>query len=275
MLADVDNFLKGRLALIKFNAKPLTVYDYDPERDLKETVFPNASVYRIDYEIRNSDIKTDHDYFAVDPVLITAATNTTPIKVTVNHLSGVLDGDRVVRISGVLGNTAANGDWVITGLLGDTFDLYSLADGSKSVGNGAYISGGLVQVGAATLVNRTLVYEYGSPRFVRRPYPTPINMFYEVAVSSTDKSQVNHLNELVHQVLPPGYQSRIDNCLGIASFILSQVFVRDERAKPIYRSVYQYVVDGLWLERLENYIHVPTLEVDYDMIPGEIGRDLI
>lgn len=67
---------------------------------------------------------------------ITGATNATPIVITiVGH--GLTTGDQVV-ITGVLGNTAANGSsWTITVLTADTFSL----DGS--VGNGAYTSGGL------------------------------------------------------------------------------------------------------------------------------------
>jgi hypothetical protein len=66
---------------------------------------------------------------------ITDATNTTPIVITsVAH--GQTDGD-IINVSGVLGNTAANGRWTITNLTDDTFELVD------SVGNGAYTSGGL------------------------------------------------------------------------------------------------------------------------------------
>lgn len=65
---------------------------------------------------------------------ITGATNASPIVVTcASH--GLTTGMKVT-ISGVLGNTAANGTFVITRIDANTFSL----DGST--GNGAYTSGG-------------------------------------------------------------------------------------------------------------------------------------
>lgn len=65
---------------------------------------------------------------------ITGATNTSPIVITiVEH--GFETGDEAA-ISGVLGNTVANGNWSIVVLNADTFSLTS------STGNGAYTSGG-------------------------------------------------------------------------------------------------------------------------------------
>lgn len=68
---------------------------------------------------------------------VAAASNATPIVVTTGSATGVVTGDQVV-ISGVTGNTAANGKFLITVLTPTTFEL----DGSA--GNGAYIAGGTV-----------------------------------------------------------------------------------------------------------------------------------
>lgn len=69
---------------------------------------------------------------------LTGATNATPIVCTdVAH--GLTTGTRVT-ITGALGNTAANGTWVITRLTADTFSL------DTSVGNGAWTSGGIWNV---------------------------------------------------------------------------------------------------------------------------------
>lgn len=67
---------------------------------------------------------------------VTGATNATPIVITTATHS-LTTGD-TVNISGVGGNTAANGDWTIIVLSGTTFSL------NTSVGNGAYTSGGTV-----------------------------------------------------------------------------------------------------------------------------------
>ena len=66
---------------------------------------------------------------------ITGASNASPIVITVPNTAGLSNGD-LVTISGVGGNTAANGNWVIQGLTATTFQL------QNSTGNGAYTSGG-------------------------------------------------------------------------------------------------------------------------------------
>src|SRR4029434_10287891 len=70
---------------------------------------------------------------------ITGATNATPIVVTAAH--GIATGHVTwVNVTGVLGNTAANGTWVGEALTGTTLKLRG------SVGNGAYTSGGSMSI---------------------------------------------------------------------------------------------------------------------------------
>ena len=64
-------------------------------------------------------------------VAITGATNASPIVISTGSTAGLVNGD-VVTISGVQGNTAANGTWTIAGLTGNSFQLVN------SAGNGAY-----------------------------------------------------------------------------------------------------------------------------------------
>jgi hypothetical protein len=73
---------------------------------------------------------------------ITAATNASPIAVTTLNNVPFITGD-TVNIGGVLGNTAANGTFVITKTGANTFTL------NGSTGNGAYTSGGAVEGPAA------------------------------------------------------------------------------------------------------------------------------
>jgi len=76
-----------------------------------------------------------------EPIVISDATNATPIVIeTTTHTFVTGDG---VRIASVGGNTAANGDWVITVVDSTHFSL------DTSVGNGAYTSGGLATEYAA------------------------------------------------------------------------------------------------------------------------------
>lgn len=79
---------------------------------------------RKDYSIA---VKTEN------PKVITGATNATPIVITsVGHK---LESNQKVTISGVLGNTNANGLKTVTVIDADTFSIVT-------AGNGAYTSGG-------------------------------------------------------------------------------------------------------------------------------------
>lgn len=73
---------------------------------------------------------------------VTGATNATPIVITTSAAHLMTTGQRV-RVYGVLGNTAANGSFIITVLSGTTFSL------NGSVGSGAYTSGGKAYVEVA------------------------------------------------------------------------------------------------------------------------------
>lgn len=72
----------------------------------------------------------------VTPVPITAATNAIPIQITAQG-HGYVTGD-VIAITGVLGNTAANGTWTMTRVDNNNLTL------NGSTGNGTYTSGGTV-----------------------------------------------------------------------------------------------------------------------------------
>lgn len=73
------------------------------------------------------------------PGTVTGASNATPIVITASAPHGLFTGDPVL-VEGVLGNTAANGEWKITRLSATTFGL------NGSVGNGAYTGGGTFQL---------------------------------------------------------------------------------------------------------------------------------
>lgn len=68
---------------------------------------------------------------AVDMILITGATNATPIVITVAANSGLKTGDRLA-VAGITGNTGANGEWTLEAVTATTFKLLG------SVGNGTY-----------------------------------------------------------------------------------------------------------------------------------------
>ena len=80
---------------------------------------------------------------------VTAATNATPIAIT-TAVAHTLSTGNYVTLSGVLGNTAANGTFTIVVTGANTFTLVG------SIGNGAYTSGGIVQGGDLGQVDKVV-----------------------------------------------------------------------------------------------------------------------
>lgn len=81
---------------------------------------------------------TINAYFGLAQIAnISGATNASPIVISTTTSHNLASGDKV-EISGVLGNTAANGAWNVTVLNSTSFSL------NTSTGNGAYTSGGIV-----------------------------------------------------------------------------------------------------------------------------------
>lgn len=82
---------------------------------------------------------------------VTAASYASPIVITSSSISGLGDG-QIVKISGIIGNTAANGIYSVRKLTSTTAELY--ADSSLTVpvsGNATYISGGKIRTGVSTV----------------------------------------------------------------------------------------------------------------------------
>lgn len=89
-------------------------------------------------------------------LLVTGATNATPIVITTDRAHGLATADQVT-IFGTLGNTAANGTWVITFISSTTFSL------DTSVGSGAYTAAtGEVLLADAYLKKMTHVIRWGT-----------------------------------------------------------------------------------------------------------------
>lgn len=106
---------------------------------------------------------------------ITGATNATPIVIT-STAHGYVNGYTAV-VSGVLGNTAANGTWVVSAVTTNTFELTS------SVGNGAYTSGGTVQ---RVLSKASLICTWAGRLMVAGLKDDPNNWFGSAVEDATD-----------------------------------------------------------------------------------------
>jgi hypothetical protein len=82
-------------------------------------------------------------------LVVSGATNASPIVVTVPSTTGVIAGDWVL-VQGVQGNTSANGYWIAGTVTGTTIAL------TGSAGNGTYLSGGTVEGGDLGLVDSVI-----------------------------------------------------------------------------------------------------------------------
>lgn len=86
-----------------------------------------------------------------NPVLtVTQASNANPINITTSTPHGLIS-NQIVGVYGVLGNTAANGGWLVTVTGPTTFNL------NGATGNANYVSGGQVVVPGAIPPNGTSV----------------------------------------------------------------------------------------------------------------------
>ena len=112
-------------------------------RDVTSHLGPEDSVIPSTYSevFRNPAVLNSWAIVSVPllPISITAASNTSPITITTAQPHGYVSG-APVSISGVGGNTAANGTFTITVTGANMFTLAS------STGNGAYTSGGTAVV---------------------------------------------------------------------------------------------------------------------------------
>ncbi len=111
---------------------------------------------------------------------VTAATNANPIAITTTNAHGMSSGDSAI-ISGVLGNTAANGQFVITSTGANTFTI-------PVTGNGAYTSGGIVEGGNLGLVD-SAIQKWATPdgvtAVVQSATPISINVVATIYIPST------------------------------------------------------------------------------------------
>lgn len=106
-----------------------------------ERIFPGG-VPNVTFHVRGKPV---FDPRINSPITITGASNATPIVITATGHG--LAGGELVRITGVLGNANANGNWGVDLIDANTFSLQG------SNGNAAYTSGG--QIFELTWTNNT------------------------------------------------------------------------------------------------------------------------
>jgi hypothetical protein len=97
--------------------------------------------------------------------------------------------------------------------------------------------------------------------FDRKPYPTPVNLFYAIDSLATEKTHHDWLTEMLFQVFPPGFQAEITGLSNYGTFFIEKVSGLDELEKPVFRSSYVLGVFDLWLDRAEHYSLAPVVDI--------------
>jgi hypothetical protein len=176
--------------------------------------------------------------------LIQQATNTSPIVIT-SAAHGLSSGG-TVTISGVLGNTAANGTWVITVVDANDFSL------NGSVGNGTYTSGGTWTIGGFPpwAANAMISFNTGSyPGLVAYQVvanPTPTTLVLADASNPGEDAVAGQVYTLYCDTFPlPA------DCLAINRMIMVNQAVSMWYESP-----------GIWLERQRIY-YSPAMPRSY------------
>lgn len=114
------------------------------------------------------------------PLTVSGATNASPIVIT-SSTHGLVTGDRVL-VEDVVGNTAANGEWIIEKVDDNSFKLLT------SSGNAAYTSGGKI-------------IEQSSPANIIHAMKLIISDMYENR--ETETTQKIYKNNVVDALLKP------------------------------------------------------------------------
>ena len=149
---ELSNVIAGNLQVIDtaLNISPGQVYKAATQAQ-KDVLMDTRIVERVGTLVVQPGIEE----YKFSKKAITGATNASPIEITVPDHS--FETGDTVNIFGVLGNTAANGRWVITRVDADTFSL------DDSDGNGAYASGGYVYHDLMSVFELKYLYYKDSP----------------------------------------------------------------------------------------------------------------
>jgi hypothetical protein len=180
-----------RLAVLQGTGLAVQDIDYlirDQSATRSSLTFTTAQATAVLQAIRDAIAKLP----AATTTPITGASNASPIVITTAQPSGLQTG-AVVTISGVLGNTAANGTFIITVVGLTSFSL------NGSTGNGAWTSGGVITVTAydATTIQTIFVTALAAATATTANVVTPILL--KASVLPLDS---NTIAQLVAQTSP-------------------------------------------------------------------------
>lgn len=101
----------------------------------------------------------------------------------------------------------------------------------------------------------------GPESYLEKPYPTPIDLLYEVQTQATKPEHATWLWEMFMQAIPPEYSPNINGQCPL--FYYEDVSNLDELDLPLFKTSIMLMVCDLWLERLESRLVKPIGVIDF------------
>lgn len=105
--------------------------------------------------------------------------------------------------------------------------------------------------------------ETGPETYTEKPFPTPLDLIYEIQVQATDPTQQTSLIEMVLQTFPPGYQCIIGTQAPL--FVHGRPLNLDDLDVPVFKTSFLITVKDCWLDRLEADTRTSIQTVDFDI----------
>lgn len=97
----------------------------------------------------------------------------------------------------------------------------------------------------------------GPASWTRTPYPTPVNLHYQLDLLATDSRHPEALLRMLFEAIPPGYYPRIGDRHVL--FVMAGMPTNlDELEKPVFRTAVRYELTGIMLDR-QHVVDVPSV----------------
>jgi len=103
----------------------------------------------------------------------------------------------------------------------------------------------------------------GAGEYDFKPYPTPVELLYEITALATRPGDIMALIEGIFQAFPVGYTPTIDTQKPL--FTINKTIDDDDFDQPLFRKAHLMNVQDVWLDRAEIATYASIQVVDFDV----------
>lgn len=96
----------------------------------------------------------------------------------------------------------------------------------------------------------------GPVGYIRKPYPTPVTVTYEIHTLATRKDHAEYLLAAMLSAIPHDYTPQCSD-MQTPQFVFDRPINLDDLVKPEFRTSYLYDVTPVWIDRLEAWDSAP------------------